>query len=383
MVALTNPAGLTNYVTAVHGRDRAPVKILVIDDSTGEGTAATTFLDRWQYLLQQGLRANLPTPNIVTPGIGYIPALTVPLSPAPPVTTSGSPGTHYGEHGLGMKRYRVDNTQYVQWNAQQCDAVRIHYGKSTVAGSAIISIDAVDQTPQPSSAAGANGDGFYWDSPALTPGSHTVKVRGTSAFSFVLEACEFYNGDKDAGIRVYDSAHYGATSTTLLTANADFGQWQAVAALKPQLIIYGMGLNDLAGGYAAYLTNVDTTLSKIATAMGTNPYSVLLFSKYRPVKSTLVDPVNWAAMQEGLRTRATGFISHYNLQEDWPVLQAGGATSAGLMYESDYPLHPNSAGHARIASLLTQALTPTFAALPAGSYLDGQSYAYIPRKEPV
>lgn len=374
---VVNPDGLRNWYAAVANQEQQPANVVVGPaDSIGEGAVSGGFTLRWQYLLQSALRAANPCPGVPAPGIGYIPALSVAGFPAMPVTTSGSPTAGTSDHGMGLKRYRVNNTQYVQWDAQTCDRVLVWYGKSnTTAGGAIISIDGVDKTPQPSSSSATNADGFVWDSGALTPGSHTVKVRGNAAFGFVLEAVEFFNGDYGKGIHVYDAAHFGANTATFTTSFADYGHWQAVAAAKPRLFIWDLGANDWnTYDTATFLTNVDTHLAKMATAAGSLAYSVLLVGNYQP--ATGGDPARWAAYQAGLQARAVGNVSYVSMQPPWPNLYPN--TASPYMYEVVAPLHPNTAGHAAIADLIFQAITPPRPAVPKGTYLPLTPKAVLP-----
>lgn len=382
---VVNPDGLKNWFVAVANRENVPANVIVGPaDSIGEGVIAgdgsptTGFLSTWRYQVQTRLQAAFPTAGVPTPGLGYVPALTVSGIPAVPVTTSGSPTAGTADHGLGMRRYRVNNTQYVQWDAQTCDRVLIWYGKTnSLGGGAIISIDGVDKTPQPSSSAGSVSDGYVWDSGALALGSHTVKVRGNSGFGFILEGCEFFNGDYGKGIHVYDAAHYGATTATYTAAATDTGHWQAVALAAPRLFIIPIGTNDWGTLDAATsLANVDTILSKCATAAGSRAYSVLLVGMYRPVRAANPDPAIWATYQAGLRARAVGNVAYLPVQPPWPDLYANTANS--LMYELAAPLHPNYAGHTALADLIFQAIAPPRPTGPAGTYLPSTPKAVLP-----
>lgn len=373
---IVNPDGLKNWFAAVRNQEQQPANVVVIGDSISEGAIAGGFFLRWQYLLQTALRAAVPCPGVAAPGVGYIPALTVPNSPTPPVTTSGSPNAGYVDYGMGMKRYRVNNTQYVEWAAQTCDRVNIWYGKSnTTSGIGIISIDGVDKTPQPTSVAATNSDGWLWDSGALTAGSHTVRVRGQSSFGFTLEGCEFFNGDYGKGIHVYDAAHYGFRTDQFLTAGADYGHWQAVASAQPRLFIWNLQANDWGTNDAStFLANVDSHLSKMATAAGTRAYSVLLIGNYRPALGN--DAQRWLDYQAGMRARAVGNVAYMSLQPPWPELFAN--TANAYMYETVAPLHPNGAGHAAMADLIGQAIIPPEFTVPVGTYLPATPKAVLP-----
>lgn len=370
-----NPDGLRNWYAAVANQEQQPANVVVIGDSISEGAVAGGWTATWRYLLQDALRAAYPCPGVKTPGIGYVPALGVTNAPQPPVTTSGSPSTGFTDHGMGLKRYRVNNTQYVEWSAQTCDTIRVWYGKSnSVAGGAVVAVDGVDQTPALSSSDPTNSDGWtqVW---TLSAGSHTIRVRGSSAFGFVLEAVEFFNGDYGKGIHVYDAAHYGFRTDQFLTAGADYGHWQAIATAQPRLFIWNLQANDWGTNSAAtFLANVDTHLAKMATAASTRAYSVLIIGNYRP--ATGGDPQRWLDYQAGLRTRAVGNVSVLSIQPPWPDLYPN--TSNTYMFETVAPLHPNAAGHAAMRDLIFQAIAPPRPAAPKGTYLPLTPKAVLP-----
>lgn len=361
--SVINRGALTTFHNAIRHRNSEAARIIVMGDSISEGVIAGGYQYRWQQLLQDKLRAKYPLLT-GSMGAGYIPALTVTGSPTPPVVTSGSPGTGFIDQGLGIKRYRVNSSQYVEWTAQTFDKVRIWYGKSdTLSGEGVVSIDGVDQTPRPSSIATANADGFYTDY-SVAAGSHTVRVRGFSTFGFVLEGAEFYNGDEHKGIRVYDGAHSGATTGTYLgTGPKTYGHWQVVNALGAigvDLFIVNLGVNDW-GAYSAttYLSQIDQILALIETAANGRPHAVLLVGNYRPVKASNPDPAIWDAYQAGLRARATGNVAYFSIQPPWPDLFAN--TPNEYIFETIAPLHPNQAGHALFADLIYQAIRiPTY-----------------------
>jgi len=385
VVALTNQTGLANWYAAIQSRYYAPAKVMVMGDSISEGVITTTptYLNRWQYLLQQQLRAAFPVSDVLTPGVGYMPACYADTLISDDTTRVDAVDI-LTQWGLGAKCVTVNPSQTITWPAITCERIRVHYGKSNfLSGGGKVLVDTVDQGVTLSSVDGAgNSDGYVWDSGTLTLASHVVTLQGNTSNRFFADGVEFYTSARDAasGIRVYDAAHSGTTSATMITSLCDVGHWQCVATLKPNLTIVMIGVNDWGNlTPSTYLTNMTTLLGKIATANGSTPYSVLLVLPYKPVKTNgAVDP-DWFAYRDGLRAMATGNIAFYDLQYDWPLLVPGGSTSAGLMYESAAPVHPDVDGHARIAELLYTATAP--AAIERrtdGTYLPGDPKVRLP-----
>ena len=95
-------------------------------------------------------------------------------------------------------------------------------------------------------------------------------------------------------------------------------------------------------------------LAIIETAMGVLPYSVALMQPYHPGNAW--NSQVWVDMMIGLAARATGNVASIDIQQAWPNLIPDGSTNSSLMYESTSAVHPNAAGHARYAELMTDAL---------------------------
>lgn len=357
---LGNRRALAPWYAALADRDSAPAKIMVIGDSTmhyGASAWSKTTTERLRALLQ----AKYPTTGVATPGDGYIPAYKN-LAPTLPGTQSGGTGYTTGA-GLGMEHYNIANPGTAQYREVTFtgDAVRVWYGKSNyLVGQAIVSIDAVDQSPNLNSNNGStyppqvDGDGYYADY-AFSAGSHTVRVRAVNAFAFLLDGIEVFNGDKTKGLHVYNAARSGGKASQYAGA-AGLRHWEHAAVIQPQLWVIALGINDeVDADVTGYLNNIDTILStKIPAAMGSNPYSVLLVNQYRPSRAT--DDERWAAMYAGLRERVAGNVAWLDLAGMWPLLAADGSTSYGLMSESTNPLHPSTLGHELQAQVLADAI---------------------------
>lgn len=352
MLGITNPGGLANWHAALQSRYYAPAKVLVISDSTGETTGATAYSDRWPYVLQTLLRSGHPTPGVNAGGLGYVPSM-VALPPPPPVTLTGSPTQHLHDYGMGGKSIELQSGKAAEWASTTCDRVVVWYSLDPFGLTADVKIDGAVVATLSSN--GGPAAATPWVSSALTRAAHTVRLEGKTGFSFFIDAVEFFDGDYGKGVHVYDGAHAGYGTGSYNSAFMDRGHWSSVAKLKPNLVIVALGINDWdVVAPATHGTQLDTILTKVATACGSTPYSVLVASQYRP--GIAKTRANWDGIVAADRARATGNVAHVSIQEEWPDLEVSGVTSQGLMYESSSPIHPSTAGHARIASKLSEVL---------------------------
>ena len=359
-----DPAGirkaLSPWFAALMNVDTAAAYGMVIGDSVGEGNVAGGFTLRWQYLLQQSRRAAYPVTGVASPGVGWVPASTVTGAPAAPTTLVAPYNLKTDQNGAGIKAVRASNGGYVEWTAQVCDRIRVWYAKrGTFAGNGEVKVDGVVKGTFNSNSGGGTSDGYTVDTGALTSASHTLRVTGTSAAGVeaIITAAEFFNGDYGKGVHLVDGAHFGANTGTFLTSEALTGHWQVAAAIKPQLYIVMLGLNDWGAlTVQQYLANIDSILAQCAAANGATPYSVLLVMPYRPVKAGAPSPADFEAMRAGLYARASSNVAVFDLGASWPDLVADGGTETGLMYEDAAPLHPNGPGHKLIAKVLHRIL---------------------------
>lgn len=335
---------LAPWASALANREAAAAKAVTIGDSITAGTGATTWEKTLPYRLQTILRERHPIAGTLG-GDGYVPAAANGVAS----TGTNSGGTVVGyatAHGLSRQNMQLGSADYFEFPAKFCDRVKIYYGKaSSLAGTGTVSIDGVDVVTL-DSLGGAREDGFVWDSGALTLGWHTVRVRCAATFVFILEGAEFFNGDNAKGVHVYSGAQFGLKAQDFAESGADM-HWEVVEAIQPQLVIVNLGVNDWSASArtpAQFLADIDTILAKIDTVI-TGLYSVVLVQPYKPSRAAPGTDPDWLAMRAGLLARAVGNVTLWDMDAGWPLLQADGATSAGLMWEGTYPLHPSDLGH--------------------------------------
>lgn len=260
-----------------------------------------------------------------------------------------------GKWGLGGRAIMLNGPEdHVTYDPQEYNRVRVWYGKSDFVGGGLrVSVDGEDQGVTLDSNGGdSSSDGHYWNSPDLGPGSHVVEITAASDFVGILDGVEFFNGEDQAGVRVYNAGHYGYTSSRFLTPDMNM-HWQHVAALDPDLTIVHLGTNDLYAGTspADFLAEIDAIIAKIPARS-----SVLVVGGYLRGDYGLNDVKKhaWAHMQTGLLARATGRVGYLDLAPRWPQLVPDGSTNGDLM--SDL-VHPSDAGMDEIARILASALT--------------------------
>ena len=383
---IVNPGGLTDWHQALRGRARAQATAVVFSDSIGEGDYAGTpiYQNRWIGRLQTALRAAHPTPGTDGTAPGFMPGYYADGLLADETTRSGG-GTFTEQSwiwGPGGKALGIPGTSTgtVTFPAFTITSFRVWYGKTNfLGGTGRARVDTVNQTPTMNGSAGAKSDGHYQDY-AVTAGAHVVDIQNTATSSqFFLDGVQFFNGDEDRGVHIIDGTHSGMNSTHLIQSSMD-PMWAGFfQAMKPRLFVIALGSNDYNSRTAAeYLANIDTLLGKIETAMGALPYSVALMQPYHPGNAW--NSQVWADMMTGLAARATGNVASIDIQQAWPNLIPDGSTNSSLMYESTSAVHPNAAGHARYAELMTDALSlPESRTTHSGpTYLPGNTKARLP-----
>lgn len=379
-----NPAAFEyGWFPALRSRYYAQARAVWFGDSIPEGVVSgpPIYQTRSQWVLQSLLRTTHPTPGVAG-GVGWMPPYYADAIIADNTTRSGG-GTFtetnwtWGPKGASLA-IPGTGTGTLTFPSSTMSSFRVWYGKSNiVGGQGRARVDGVNQTPTMNGSAASKSDGHFQDF-ATTRAAHVVDVQCTTASTnFNLVGVQFFDGDESKGIHVIDGSHSGMNASHLLQASMDpFWTGGGMAALEPALVIIGLGTNDWQSFTAAqYLTNIDSLLSKVATAMGSNPYTVALLQAYRP--GAAWNSQVWRDMMAGLAARAVGNVCVIPLSPPWPELLPDGSTNAGLMYEATNPVHPNGAGHQFYGEILADALSlPEVRKPPAyigGTYLPGHS----------
>lgn len=184
-------------------------------------------------------------------------------------------------------------------------------------------------------------------------GFHTITISAPQARVY-LGGLTVYRGDRDKGIRVYDSAYSGATVGTFL-AQAAFQH--AVAAVGPDVVTIELGLNDYLRGtspaqFKTQLQNLIAPLKRLPKKT-----SVLLVVPYA-LSSAVGDAARVASygtyvqQQRDVAAADPTTVALLDLSKMMPV-----SDTTGTGYYRPDGLHPNDAGHQRIADIVTTTLS--------------------------
>lgn len=359
---VANPGALVPWRTALAGAASGSdvANLVVIGDSIAEGAVAPAYHASWPMLAQDALRTLVGR----TGGIGYVPATstTGAVVPAIPATVVGTyDGWRYGLGGRAV--FLTAPGDHATYASQQTTQVRVRYSKIDVAAGGLkVFIDDVE-TVTLSSNPGVGGQpsgGHVWTSGPLTPGPHTVRVEpSVPGWVGVLEGVDFIDGDEAAGVRVYNAGHYGGQASDFVGPMMG-PSWQSVAAAQPDLVIIMLGANDITfSSVSAFLASIDQMISKVPAGVPVMLMGCYLIGQYGDDPAMIA---KWQQMQTGLRAKATGRVAYLDLAPHWPKLLPDGSTNSGLMFESTNASHPNGAGHALIAQVVTAALGPDLVA---------------------
>lgn len=346
--------GLIPWLAGYAARKASFTSIVVLSDFEGVGAATPVRDNKWQSLLRESL-SGAATSGMIIPGYTAASGLTTEATYSP---TSGAsaPSVVVEGNGFGGRIIRIPSTGSVTLPAVTCTSFRLWYRiDSTHSGAADV---AVDGTKVGSIAAnGTANEIARWPvagPQTVTAGSRVVKISATSG-SFDLAAVEFFNGDETVGIHLYDHSRQGMQLADAVSSSSG-GMWQMIAATSPALLVVMLGSHDLGGDTATFNSNLLALQQKISQYAPNS--SVLLAVPPRPVVNG-ADPAQWDSFVNGMVTLAGLNPAKYaitNLQETWPLLQVGGATSLGLMVETDYPINYSPAGHQAVADALLRVL---------------------------
>lgn len=355
------------------------VNVTLLGDSIFEGAlvGTPTYTKRSLDLFQKQLRARM---GLAAGGVGYMPAYYAGALINDDTTRAGATPTEKDfEWGPGGKCLELvghaSTPGELTWPAITCDRVRIYYGRSnSVSGNFKVFIDASDVTS--SGTLGGNGTsgasgatvtnvdgsaksgGYYWESAALSLASHTVMVRANVAgFGSQITAAEFFSGDLASGVHVIDAAHTGAQTSQYLPSTMN-PAWQEHTTHAADLTVVNLGTNEAIAAVSAtsYQADLTSLVGKIKTSSASG--QILIVHGWRP--STVSQSV-WDAYGAARRAvvDAEPLAAYLDLEDLWMPLTTNGAENNGLMYESTNPIHPNDAGHQRLADILTSVLLPT------------------------
>jgi lysophospholipase L1-like esterase len=323
--------------------DESPARWLAVGDSLTEGQGASSVETRWVDLARDGLRAAHPVDG-VTGGVGYRPAVFATYGPDSPWGDWAADR----QGGVAPDGTTPDPGAQVSWPVTGTDVDLWWAGGG---GSFTWDVDGTRQGPVDTGDAAASS--------SLTPiegleaGAHTVTVTvdGDSDEAVVLHGLAAFDGDRDRGVTLYDSARSGATTTTFTD---DLAGWlEAVAAARPDVVTITLGANDLRSLDPEEFA--DGCLDIVEGLQGLDaPPTIVVVDEF-PVAAGLADsgraPVSEYADALDEVVDDTGIVS-VSLGD---ALASSGSGDLRSLLSSD-GLHPNDAGQRAIATFMTSVL---------------------------
>jgi lysophospholipase L1-like esterase len=339
---------------ALDDADGSPARWLAVGDSITEGQGASSVGSRWVDLTRDALRAAHPVDG-VTGGVGYRPAVFATYGPDSPwgdwaTDRRGGVDLDGTSPALGFRSLELEPGAHVSWPVTGTDVDLWWAG-----GGGAFTWD-VDGTRQ-----GRVDTGDSAASSSVTPvegldaGPHTVTVTAAtddrSDEPVVLHGLAAFDGDRDRGVTLYDSARSGATTTTFTD---DLAGWlEAVAAAEPDVVTITLGANDLRGSSPEEFADGCRDVVEGLQALDAPP-SIVVVDEF-PVAAGLADtgqaPIaDYAAALDEV-VDETGVVS-VSLGD---ALASSGVTDLRSLLSSD-GLHPNDAGQRTIAAFMTGVL---------------------------
>lgn len=337
--------------------------MLVIADSIGEGTAATSLATRWQGICLADLRA-AKQPAGVVGGVGYLPAQFASSTMTQLFAFTGTADTNAPTTYFGLAaRYRrmtsgatatlpFTGTGLDLYFAQGASA---HGGTYAIDGETPIVFDTNDPVTLQS--------GFKIARRGLTAGAHTLVVTATASFVY-LEGVVVYNGDESVGVRMWDSGHSAWRTLDFVEPGGlgPFSPYRPYRLIQPDLVYIGLGTNDFGhssqgsriypADYQRYLRNV---IAAVRSQCTVEPSFIVEEPATRgdspALTGSLVAP--WPEYVEAIRREAQrdGRITLLSMD---PIM--GDESNAANPLMNADKLHPNTAGHAArghaVASLI-------------------------------
>jgi lysophospholipase L1-like esterase len=307
---------------------KGTANIVIIGDSVGEGTGATTRANGWAYLLASRLKV---AQGDAGPGF-----LGLHRTDLYTFTGTWGPYTTFGPD----TQYAAGSTNTIAMSAQTCLSYKVYFLGTTSIDLQVDGgswVETVGVLP-------SGGSIYTATISAGSLGSHTLGIRPHAATTaYVLGVTPVVSA---TGVTVNNLSVVGSTTATWGTYS---NQTNILYNLNPNLVIVSLGINDVANLVSAvdYTTRMGVITAQ-ATARGAN---VLILGE-NPTFRTGTAPDNVIQGAQKALAVAGGF-DYINSVDRWGSYTA--ANAAGMMSDT---LHPSTAGHLDIADFVTQHLLP-------------------------
>lgn len=365
---------LRRWNSGVALRNTSPVDILITGHSIAEGYYASLRPRRWMhYLLNRchgsfgpgGKDSGLYSPVIHGVGVaaGWV----------DPWTRSGANAnaSDYSNYGFGLGRRFFLMNSAADYASYAFTGNRVWFLYSTGAGTGglRVLIDGVQVAQIDTYAATGGISGKKWDSGYLTTnGAHTLRLEPISygaiggRYVAVIEGAIHFNGEHDAGVRVWDAAHSGMKASDF--GNFGAGAWggalyngsggAGVPTVSPALCIVQFGTNEYGQGVSA--AQFKTDLGNHLNVLGASGSSILLVADWASggpkADTTQRTEAGWLPYRdkvyELVQERGLAIADEYVLAGSFAG--AGGAVDPMLITQDG--VHPNDRGSVMIADFI-------------------------------
>jgi hypothetical protein len=317
-------------------------KILAIGDSILEGQGATAKGNRLLDQLLDKIRVRYGLP---AGGVGYVPAWyavhTDSLGWAAPATTTGT------QSGFeqGARSVTLADGQYVEWAGLVGTDVDVLVRDSVSGGDLLASVDGGAATTLNCHTTG--GASKVHPLSLGAHGTHTLRLTATGG-QVIVGGPVVYDGDKNAGVTLWDCTHTGYAS-----GNFGTDQSNGWANFAPDLVVYDLFNNDfLLTGTAPSVTaqrftNFLAAIPGTPTVVLVVPYNVPALQGANSAGYTFQQYID--AMVAALGSNGVVF----NLRNYYPTVPANYIASDGV--------HPSDVGHVAFAGDLDSFLAGTAA----------------------
>jgi lysophospholipase L1-like esterase len=342
------------WKSALDDRARKPARILAIGESTTEGQGATTRDRRWLDLLAAQLRSSYPVAGVVG-GENYLPATYRVYAPdstwGQPYASTGVVTPIFWGGNLGYRAITLNEGATATYPVVG-DSVDLWYFTCPTCGTLSYRVDDGAETAVPT-AEPYRTDARVQNVSLGAAASHSITITASSG-TVHFGGLSVFNGDRDAGVQVYDASYSGATVQTYLSDEPSF--MSSVASVAPDLVTIDLGGND-------YLDNTERELfgrqlrQLVADLQALpKPPSILLIVPYEPTKLD-AQTGDYAAYAQVLRDVAADNSADVTLLDlSLPEAMGSVAAEPGPWFSAD-GVHPNDAGYVRFKDLVYAAIT--------------------------
>lgn len=338
--------------------DTASARWLALGDSLTEGQGASTIDDRWIDLTRDALQHRYAVDGVVG-GVGYRPGVFAVYPPDSTWAVWQSDQTDvspdFTTPSLGYRSVDLSAGSSISYPVR---GTGIDLWWSPGGGSFDYSIDGAEPRTIDTSAAGASdvsGGAGVTSVDGLESSLHTVTitVADDEPTGVVLEGFTAFDGDRDKGVTLFDSAHSGATVATF-TADLD-GFLSTVEAAQSDLVTITLGANDAVDTTPADLESGYLTLVEGIKALPEPPTVVVIDEFSSELDDLFARQGTSSDYQAAVTSVAdrTGSVL-VSLGDALPADAAADGDLSSLL--SADGIHPNDAGARIIAGHMTELL---------------------------